>query len=153
MEADGAPGGAVVLVFVGPRRGPDEMDVDGGPDGTVDSDEARPDEATGDADGAADEEAGFVAGAPDGAIDALDGTPDGAAVDTLARKMLWVGTGSCCTRWTTPITKLLISVHTPQKDCRCCLEEMSEELLPLEIQDLKDNTDNGVCDGVGIKTP
>jgi hypothetical protein len=78
-----------------------------------------------------------VTDAPDGGEAVDSAAPggasvvDGAVVDgaippygALARKTLWVRTGVCCTLTTTPITKLLISVHTPHKELRICLEEI-----------------------------
>jgi hypothetical protein len=94
---------------------------DGSPDGADVSDEA-PVGAAVDSDGASNaDEAPDVAPA-DGAFD---------ADMALARKMMWVWTGSCCTMDKAPIIKLPISVHTPQGDCRICLEDMTGERMVL----------------------
>jgi hypothetical protein len=80
---------------------------------------------------------GFVGvGAPDGntaaVVNASIGTGEGSHGTLAARhKILWVWTWGGGALKTTPITKLRISIHTPQRDCRFCLEEMAEEGLGL----------------------
>jgi hypothetical protein len=74
----------------------------------------------------------LVDGALDGAgVLPVGGDPeDGAVVKEAmdgartSRELLWVWTGSCGTLNTTPITKLLISVHTPHTGLLFRLEEM-----------------------------
>jgi hypothetical protein len=74
-------------------------------------------------------------GAPDGFVNA-ERAPDrfvDAADGAVTRKKLWVWTGSCCTMEIAPIIKLLISVHTPQRDGRFCLEDMAGERMVLLV--------------------
>jgi hypothetical protein len=62
-----------------------------------------------------------------------DGTFVEMSRNVAPRKTCWVWTGSCGTPKTALITKLLISVHTPHKELRFCLEEMAWECLPTRL--------------------
>jgi hypothetical protein len=80
---------------------------------------------------------------PDGAVvvtEDADEASDEAVVDVnegLARKQSWVCTGSCRTMETAPITKLRISDHTPQKDCRFRIVDTPGNGLLLLLQEVK----------------
>jgi hypothetical protein len=59
-------------------------------------------------------------------------------------------TGGCCSLENAPIIKLLISVHTPHKELRFCLDDKLRGRVLLELQDNKDSRENGVLDGACI---